>query len=67
MSRQHTKKTTISRHGRVHSLFLLPETHADSLKDMLGFKLEAPRREGSVESKTRPIYLDMQVRSRLLL
>ncbi|GLB34785.1 putative beta-eliminating lyase [Lyophyllum shimeji] len=28
--------------------------------DMLGFKLEMPRREGSVKEKTRPIYLDMQ-------
>jgi hypothetical protein len=30
--------------------------------DMLGFKLEMPRREGSLKEKTRPIYLDMQVR-----
>ncbi len=29
---------------------------------MLGFKLTAPQRENSVEGKTRPIYLDMQVR-----
>lgn len=28
---------------------------------MLGFKLEAPRRDSSLNSKTRPIYLDMQV------
>lgn len=28
--------------------------------EMLGFKLESPRREGSMEAKTRPIYLDMQ-------
>jgi cysteine desulfurase len=28
---------------------------------MLGFKLEAPRREGSMSDKVRPIYLDMQV------
>ena len=28
---------------------------------MLGFKLEAPRREDSMNTKTRPIYLDMQV------
>jgi len=27
---------------------------------MLGFKLEVPQRESSVEGKTRPIYLDMQ-------
>ena len=29
--------------------------------DMLGFKLEVPRREASMNTKTRPIYLDMQV------
>jgi len=29
--------------------------------DMLGFKLEMPRREDSLKEKTRPIYLDMQV------
>ena len=29
--------------------------------DMLGFKLEALRREDSMSTKTRPIYLDMQV------
>lgn len=29
--------------------------------DMLGFKLEVPRREDSMSTKTRPIYLDMQV------
>lgn len=28
---------------------------------MLGFKLEAPTREGSVGETVRPIYLDMQV------
>ncbi|KDQ61108.1 hypothetical protein JAAARDRAFT_32108 [Jaapia argillacea MUCL 33604] len=28
--------------------------------DMLGFKLDVPRREGSVLEKARPIYLDMQ-------
>lgn len=27
---------------------------------MLGFKLNAPHREGSLQEKTRPIYLDMQ-------
>ena len=31
---------------------------------MLGFKLEMPRREDNVKDKTRPIYLDMQVRFR---
>lgn len=30
---------------------------------MLGFKLEVPRREDDVTSKSRPIYLDMQVRA----
>ncbi|KAF8201784.1 pyridoxal phosphate-dependent transferase [Pholiota molesta] len=34
--------------------------HFTPRPDMLGFKLEAPRREGSLEDKTRPIYLDMQ-------
>ena len=29
--------------------------------EMLGFKLELPQRENGVTSKTRPIYLDMQV------
>ena len=28
---------------------------------MFGFKLEATRREGGVDEKARPIYLDMQV------
>jgi cysteine desulfurase len=31
------------------------------MTDMLGFKLEMPRREDSLTKKTRPIYLDMQV------
>jgi hypothetical protein len=30
------------------------------MTDMLGFKLEMPRREDSVSNKARPIYLDMQ-------
>lgn len=34
--------------------------------DMLGFKLELPKREGSVTEKARPIYLDMQVRYALV-
>ena len=34
---------------------------------MLGFKLEAPRREDSMKTKTRPIYLDMQVSLLLLI
>lgn len=29
---------------------------------MLGFKLEVPKREDSLQGKARPIYLDMQVR-----
>jgi cysteine desulfurase len=29
---------------------------------MFGFKIEVPKREGSLQDKTRPIYLDMQVR-----
>jgi cysteine desulfurase len=35
------------------------------VSDMLGFKLEMPVREGSMKEKTRPIYLDMQVRGPL--
>ena len=33
------------------------------LKDMYGFKIEVPKREGSLKDKPRPIYLDMQVRA----
>jgi hypothetical protein len=29
---------------------------------MLGFKLELPQREDGITKKTRPIYLDMQVK-----
>jgi cysteine desulfurase len=36
------------------------EGHFTPRSDMLGFKLEVPRREGSLTEKTRPIYLDMQ-------
>ncbi|RDB21420.1 Cysteine desulfurase, mitochondrial [Hypsizygus marmoreus] len=36
------------------------EGHFTPRSDMLGFKLEMPRREGSLKEKTRPIYLDMQ-------
>jgi len=36
------------------------EGHFSPRPDMLGFKLEAPRREDSMNTKTRPIYLDMQ-------
>lgn len=52
-------------------MYLLPEqvrlyvwmiAHVfDYFVDMLGFKLEVPRREGSALDKVRPIYLDMQV------
>jgi hypothetical protein len=34
----------------------------EPLLDMLGFKLEALRREGTSKDKAQPIYLDMQVR-----
>ena len=34
----------------------------DSTTDMLGFKLELPQREDGITKKTRPIYLDMQVK-----
>ncbi|KAF4614625.1 hypothetical protein D9613_003184 [Agrocybe pediades] len=36
------------------------DNHFSPSADMLGFKLDAPVREGSVQGKTRPIYLDMQ-------
>ncbi|KJA27159.1 hypothetical protein HYPSUDRAFT_35737 [Hypholoma sublateritium FD-334 SS-4] len=36
------------------------DNHFTPRPDMLGFKLEAPHREGSLEGKARPIYLDMQ-------
>ncbi|KAG6854715.1 hypothetical protein C0991_002428 [Blastosporella zonata] len=41
----------------------LPSTydgHITPRADMLGFKVEMPRREDSLTQKTRPIYLDMQ-------
>ncbi|KAI0053910.1 cysteine desulfurase NFS1 [Auriscalpium vulgare] len=36
------------------------DNHFTPRGDMLGFKLEMPRREDGVTDKTRPIYLDMQ-------
>ncbi|RXW22331.1 hypothetical protein EST38_g3532 [Candolleomyces aberdarensis] len=36
------------------------ETHFVPRPDMLGFKLEAPQRDGSVTEQVRPIYLDLQ-------
>jgi len=47
------------------SLVDVPSTYQDEghftpRPDMLGFKLEVPRREDSMTTKTRPIYLDMQ-------
>ncbi|KAG6877736.1 hypothetical protein C0993_004553 [Termitomyces sp. T159_Od127] len=36
------------------------EGHIAPRADMLGFKVEVPRREDSSTQKTRPIYLDMQ-------
>lgn len=43
----------------------LPSTYQDEAhfaprSDMLGFKLDVPRREGTLTEKTRPIYLDLQ-------
>jgi hypothetical protein len=32
------------------------------ITDMLGFKLELPQRDDGITKKTRPIYLDMQVK-----
>ena len=45
--------------GTMHPRTRLTER---SFPDMLGFKLEVPRREGTLKGKARPIYLDMQVR-----
>ncbi|KAF9652924.1 cysteine desulfurase NFS1 [Thelephora ganbajun] len=47
------------------SIVDVPSTYQDDnlfspRPDMLGFKLEAPRREGILKDKARPIYLDMQ-------
>ncbi|KAF9792848.1 cysteine desulfurase NFS1 [Thelephora terrestris] len=47
------------------SIVDVPSTYQDDnllspRPDMLGFKLDAPRREGSLKDKARPIYLDMQ-------
>ncbi|GBE81692.1 cysteine desulfurase NFS1 [Sparassis latifolia] len=36
------------------------EDHFTPRADMLGFKVEMPRREGAVGAQARPIYLDMQ-------
>ncbi|KAH7880866.1 pyridoxal phosphate-dependent transferase [Lentinula edodes] len=36
------------------------ESHFTPRSDMLGFKIEMPQREGTLQEKTRPIYLDMQ-------
>ncbi|KAF8234881.1 cysteine desulfurase NFS1 [Tricholoma matsutake] len=36
------------------------DSHFAPSPDMLGFKLEMPRRENSLKEKPRPIYLDMQ-------
>lgn len=59
---QHIKKTVISHPGqaRTQAFELLNFANIFSL-DMLGFKLEVPHREQSLQDKTRPIYLDMQV------
>lgn len=57
------------RHALVHlniaPLFALSKYDAlrrGALTDMFGFKIEVPKREGSLKDKTRAIYLDMQVR-----
>ena len=34
---------------------------------MLGFKLELPQREDGITKRTRPIYLDMQVKDTISL
>lgn len=44
------------------SLHCLVSCCANPCTDMLGFKLATPTRENAATQKTRPIYLDMQVR-----
>ena len=41
----------------------VPDNLFCAFADMFGFKVEVPKREGSLKDKTRAIYLDMQVRS----
>ena len=55
-----TKKTISLHHDlvHIHQKFLY-YTPFNLCVDMLGFKLET-RKDGSVENKTRPIYLDLQ-------
>jgi len=67
-SRPPTRMTICSALGQVG--LCAPDTHEFNsprvyFSDMLGFKLEAPRREGVLKDKARPIYLDMQVRHSL--
>lgn len=49
------------REGIAVSIALPVTMKSDRYLDMLGFKLEVPKREDNVKDKARPIYLDMQV------
>jgi hypothetical protein len=51
----HQGQVMLIRHSYARLYFNLDQP------DMLGFKLEVPRREDAMSTKTRPIYLDMQV------
>jgi hypothetical protein len=55
------RKRVILCHGLVLRLSIQCSQRADHLQDMLGFKLEAPQRDGSATEQVRPIYLDLQV------
>ena len=52
--------------GHIHIGYPRARLIERQISDMLGFKLEAPRREGTLKGKARPIYLDMQVRRSLI-
>jgi cysteine desulfurase len=60
------KRSLVSPSGAERaSIVDVPSTYQDDnllspRPDILGFKLEATRREGSLKDKVRPIYLDMQ-------
>ena len=51
--------------GSTHARYSRARLTGSPFSDMLGFKLELSRREETLKSKARPIYLDMQVRESL--
>lgn len=62
----------LTRKGISHLAQVRPSLHrpvscrVNPCADMLGFKLANPARENAATQKTRPIYLDMQVREGVL-